>query len=51
MQQVRAGKLTSGIGDLISDRNHSSATSVSLLTGVGGSQSNANASIVVKKLN
>jgi hypothetical protein len=38
-------------GDLLSLRNHSSASAVGLQTLAGGTQTNANASVVIEKLN
>jgi hypothetical protein len=40
-----------GAGDALTVRNHSSAAAVGLASVVGGTQQNANASVVIEKLN
>jgi hypothetical protein len=43
--------ITIAAGDVLTLRNHSSAAAVTLQTLAGGTQTNVNASIVIKKLN
>jgi hypothetical protein len=43
--------LTIAAGDVLTLRNHSSASAITLQTLAGGTQTNVNASIVIKKLN
>ncbi len=42
--------LTLGAGDVITLRNHSSASAVTLQTLAGGTQQNVNASILIEKI-
>ena len=43
--------ITASAGDVLTLRNHSSASAVTLQTLAGGTQTNANASIIIQKLN
>ena len=43
--------VTFAAGDVLTLRNHTSAAAVSLATPIGGTQANANASVVIEKLN
>ena len=49
-QNTGFGTLTLGAGDVITLRNHSSASAVTLQTLAGGTQLNANAAIAVERL-
>jgi hypothetical protein len=40
-----------GMGDILTLRNYSSASAVTLQTLAGGTQTNVNASVIIKKLN
>ena len=42
--------VTVGAGDVLTVRNHSSAAAVTLATLIGGTQTNANASVAIEKL-
>jgi hypothetical protein len=50
--QLNSGQaiLTVGAGDVLTIRNHSSASAVGLATPIGGTQENSNASVLIEKL-
>ncbi|MDX6697208.1 MAG: hypothetical protein QOE65_605 [Solirubrobacteraceae bacterium] len=43
--------IQAGAGDVLTVRNHTSSAAVGLATPIGGTQANANASVVIEKLN